>query len=619
MRLAVLVAVLAAAGPAAAEDDALDTAREQIRSLDTTLAEEGIRILVNVDSAAAVRVLREELIACEGHLERADAAWKREENAADSIRKSQQRITERELALLRARKTGTAAWKRLRKQSRKLHERLVEQQGKVDAARGKFEELEYIVHHGLNAFRRFGSRDARAVVLELAGDADSKPIQGSCVEALGHRATEGGMEVLRPLAGGKDPVLRCIAIRALAGYAAQEGVAELAAEQFGDKLWPVRRAAYEAVAAAPRGKAVPLLVGARETEPGALTPFLDLLLHRLTGKAFPDAAAWKAWWEEHAAEVSADGFRPDPGAEPPPPTLSCFGVPVRSKRVLFALMPGWSSKRRAETEGEYHEMARETLRALDAMPGDAEFNIRVGSGTFSKRFEPASDSNRKKARAWLERFDVVGESQLLPWIEVALAGRESPRKFERLAETVVLVVATGRDREEEDSPLFEEADRYLTRLQLANLHVGMTVHAVSIGGHYHRDLLAGLALETGGALFTSEFRFPARLPLPREDRIGVPRTLREAYRDLRGKIVDHQLEALRELAKLGGPAVRLLGAIVPMLDERHDGKIRVAALEALAAIGPGARSASGKVKACQGDPSEAVQAAAKAALGKLSG
>ncbi|MBL8723122.1 MAG: VWA domain-containing protein [Planctomycetes bacterium] len=196
-----------------------------------------------------------------------------------------------------------------------------------------------------------------------------------------------------------------------------------------------------------RGKeAVPALIGVLErfrdhpqdVQSGKLS---GLLLHRthellvgMTGAIIPanQPDKWRALWEQEQDKIDVVQKRPTTGAGNTSAGDFC-GIPVQGTRVLFVLdlsgsmnfaMKGADGANKAgSTRLDFAK--RELLRAMDALAGNAQFNIITFNGnpkpvTWQKDMVPATDKNRERFRKYVNDLRADGGTNLWCALEEAL-------------------------------------------------------------------------------------------------------------------------------------------------------------------------------------------------------
>ncbi|MDH3591294.1 MAG: VWA domain-containing protein, partial [Planctomycetota bacterium] len=319
------------------------------------------------------------------------------------------------------------------------------------------------------------------------------------------------------------------------------------------------------------------------------------------------------------------------GSDPAPtPDREAFGIPMASRRIWFVLCSRWTIpdrdtliRREDPAKARFERMRDAITDAIDALPGDAEFNVLHGesygsAAWFSKRMVRAQGTHKARARAWLEKRAPRYKAGMLSTLYDAIRDYDA-RSFAALPDTIVVLAAGHGESDAEDSPLWEVSDRFLNAFALWNLPAGVVVHAVGFGDDIHRDALACLALQSGGAFRSDKQSFPAAIPMPAGDRVEAPRVLREAFRSDRLGNPAQEHGEWENLATIGEAAYPLKSIVTGYLDDEHPEWLRIAALRVLGGIGPHARDVLPRVEELVDDESDEVSAAAKNARDAIRG
>jgi len=326
---------------------------------------------------------------------------------------------------------------------------------------------------------RIGSHntpDAAKFLLKLASKAVKEPeIFDALVGALANLTNEAAQkEVVKAvLAGGRDT--RLAAIEACANYNTDDANNALykALTDSNDlvAISATRALAntYDKAAIEPMIKALEL---AQRRKRQRLITELCLGLERITGlEGGPQTAAdWKAWWSANKDKPLPRETRPSEGTVTPSPFVrrfktSVFGLPVRSKRIIFIIDVSGSmkqadpppkqwkeevekqlktiadnkerEKKRKEVENEMknwgkerqriYRVKKELTRCIRNMPNDVKFNIIAFSDQITK-WRPgltrATENAKKKAIAWVQKLEADGLTYTDEAIEEAFKDRQ---------------------------------------------------------------------------------------------------------------------------------------------------------------------------------------------------
>jgi len=194
-------------------------------------------------------------------------------------------------------------------------------------------------------------------------------------------------------------------------------------------------------------------------------------LERITGASGPQTAAdWRAWWNANKDKPLPRETRPLDKAVTSSPFVSrfktsVFGLPVRSKRVIFIIDVSGSmkqadpppqnwreevekqlktiadknlrEKKKKEVEKEMknwgkerqriYRVKKELTRCIRNLPNDVKFNIISFSDVITK-WRPgltrATESAKKKAIAWVQKLEADGLTHTDEAIEEAFKDRQ---------------------------------------------------------------------------------------------------------------------------------------------------------------------------------------------------
>ena len=382
----------------------------------------------------------------------------------------------------------------------------------------------------------------------VAASADPSPgFRAIVVDALGRVGGPEALATLQRLATS-DPESP-VRLRALAALAAWKVSATRLAliAALGDPAWEVRALGVRMCARARLVEATEALIRALEKEDGRLRRDEDDALFALVGVRMDgDAALWRKWWGEHAAEVEArakalaaegaydkplgpaeawdvaDGADPasKEGAEGRATTAAFYGIVTTSKRVVFVVDVSKSMEEAAKErppslsgKAPYGEPAgRAKLdiakwqlhRAIAALPPDATFDVIVFSESYHA-WQPTMTEATPKAKAKAHEFvDAIvanGTTNISDSLDRAfeLAGatplllRGKAPRTSLAADTVYLLTDgdPNRGRVTDLAALLEDV---ALRARSARL----VVHAIGIGEVSGSSFLGSLAKRTGG-------------------------------------------------------------------------------------------------------------------------
>jgi hypothetical protein len=517
------VAWLLLAGVAAAGD--IEEARGWLKSQDLRLRVRAVDLLLRADSAEAASELEKAVAAAQREadrlapaLDRADAAYAEAWRETARLETGGMGGTAEHRAALEARHSLEGDRTRAAEDMR-LHHELMLRAGRGLAAlrsEGALARVEAgALRDGEFAMRLFfvqalEGRDP-APLLRLLAHADAR-VRAAAVRALVPRAGDAPVrQAVRPL--GEDPA------------------------------WPVRLGAHRLLACGPPAEAVEHLAFAAAREEGEIAAHVDALLERLTGRSFRDSPKqWPAWFRENAEALRGGTYvRPAPKTESEGERgteATFFRVPIVSRNVVFVLDTSGSMAKPMELDdarigrlrGKYGLPATrlgfakaELLHALSALPDGARFNLVAYSDdarAFSRGPLTMAAASRDRARKWVLEAEPLGETNLWAGLRAAFGDclDAAPRRFPELPDTVVFLTDGNANRGR-----LRSAGALLDAVRHWNYALGVVVHCVGIGEEQDRELLRGLALETGGFLADLSGAAPAleerrrRLPAPLEE------------------------------------------------------------------------------------------------------
>lgn len=518
------IALLLLIGGAAFADD-LDDARMMLASPEASKRLAAIRRLAELDSrgaidALAIAIMRSaaEIDALGQRLDRNDRDW--------------ERAYEEGYRLEARGKSGTDA-----------HRRALFRQGQLER---EWDELNAearlhldVLHEAGLALKRFRSEEAITAIEKAARGHPHPLVRMLYIGALGRPGHASALETLTELVtSDKDPRVRAQAVRGLIGWAPQGW--EAAAGAARDPCWAVRRGAIEALAYAPRECGIPELIEAAGRESGELELTAFSYLRQITGARVGDSyGAWKSWWERNAAAVRDGSYRPpEEGPEPLPGKRTFarfFRIPIESTNVVFAIDFSASmtddlrlDNARANAVLEEYGLPAtrlgyakaELVGAIRDLPEGALFNIVVYADTAHFLFDRPAAANvrsRKRAIKWVVAADTGTMTNIWDALNVSfrdfLDSSGGSTRFPTLPDTIVFLTDGNATRGR-----FRGTDPLRKLVRLWNQPLDIVIHCVGIGADHDRELLQGLAEETGGYYVNlrrgSDDLAPRNRPLP---------------------------------------------------------------------------------------------------------
>lgn len=298
----------------------------------------------------------------------------------------------------------------------------------------------------------------------------------------------------------EDPEVRNAAIDQLAAAGGSDHT-DVFLQALEHPLWSTRVAALRALEGLRQRPAVSAIIERMPEEQGRMAILFGESLWRLTGESFgTNPQRWAMWWEENGTSfefmTSSQLRRREREREEQRlrqiSRSTFFGIRIESHRVTFILDVSGSME--APTKGRYVgeegdtriEVARrELLAALEGLDQRSFFNVIA----FSDRAQPWSeeiaernDETLEEAREFVEDFTAGGATNLYASLEMAFADPDVD---------TIYVMSDGE-------PTVEPTDPALIRerVQRWNLHRGVKIHAVAVGGSL--QILEWLADDTGG-------------------------------------------------------------------------------------------------------------------------
>jgi len=500
----VKVLALALLLSAAAADD-LDDARLLLASPEVRNRLAAVRKLAEIDSRGAIDALASAIQRSDAEL---DSLGKRLDQNDRNWEKTIQKVFDLE----DRGKDGTDA-----------HRQALFRQGQLerewDQLNGEAQLHLDVLHETRLALRGFRSDEA-VLAIEKAARGQPQPlVRMLYIGALGHPGHASSLETLVDLVtSDKDPRARAQAVRGLIGWAPKGW--ETAAAAARDPCWAVRRGALEALAYAPVASAVPELIEAVGRESGELQLTAISYLRQITkARAGDSYAAWKSWWEQHAASLRDGTYEPpEPGVSPPPGRRTYarfFRIPIESTNVVFAIDFSGSMTETLRLENARANTIRaecglpetrlgyakaELIGAIRELPDDALYNVVAYSDTARFLFDrpaAANASSRKRAVRWIVEAETGTMTNIWDALNTSfrdyLDSSGGATRFLSLPDTIVFLTDGNATRGR-----FRSADALRKLVRLWNQPLDIVVHCVGIGDDQDKDLLQGLAEETGG-------------------------------------------------------------------------------------------------------------------------
>jgi len=241
-------------------------------------------------------------------------------------------------------------------------------------------------------------------------------VRAALIEVLGWSDWEARVLVLRALEPGR-----------------YEDLADAIARCLRHRVWQVRLSAGEALGEQRVGSAIEPLIRALEREDnGRVQAAMAEALFGLTGiNLGRDGTRWRKWWEKQGERFAVPALPPrsknplgksvlKPGTK----TVSFYGIPVRSSRIVFVLDRSGSMSARDRTDNSTRlERAKlELLRTVDGLPLGTDANVVVfgtGAREWRNGLLPLNRKNRRAIKGFLD--DIVPEGATDMYDALALA------------------------------------------------------------------------------------------------------------------------------------------------------------------------------------------------------
>jgi len=294
----------------------------------------------------------------------------------------------------------------------------------------------------VGALANLTNEDAQAVVVK-AVNGGSRDARLAAIEACVNYGTEAANQALYKALLDSNELIAISACRALANIYAK------------DAIEPMIKA----------------LEQAERRRRERLITELCMGLERITGASGPQSAAeWRAWWNANKDKPLPRELRPPKQEVTSGPFVSrfktsVFGLPVRSKRVIFIIDVSGSmkqadpppkawrekvekelktipddkerEKKRKEIEKQMknwgkerqriYRVKKELTRCIRNLPNDVKFNIIAFSDQISK-WRPgltrATESAKKKAIEWVKKLEADGLTHTDEAIEEAFKDKQ---------------------------------------------------------------------------------------------------------------------------------------------------------------------------------------------------
>lgn len=405
--------------------------KQGIAALDRSKVRDALEAIGRLDSAPAVDAVTTAL----GWAARVEQDLQRQhEELAEKERKARQDFEKAQDVVTKA--NAQSAWIQANQDLRNFGSKL------KDIA-----EIRDIIAAALSKFS--GDKGWPALLSKLRSSPDAV-VRQAVARAIERIEREGALEVLlEQLRREKEPGVKVALIDAIRSKKdkSRKVIDALCAELKSD-WWQVQAAAIAALRALKAREAIEPLIEAFRTADGRIKGDLQDALMALTGvDKGSSAEAWKSWFEQHREAVLAGTYKPRDDEKPSGQggaATAFFGIPVRSKRVVFVLDRSGSMAQKADFELEIDtgtpgngsggevkpqgdrkiDIARYQLKkVLSQLPDGVRFNIIYYNQAFEV-FKPdlikLSKETRKEAFDYIDRTDPQGATNIFDSLERAL-------------------------------------------------------------------------------------------------------------------------------------------------------------------------------------------------------
>lgn len=314
----------------------------------------------------------------------------------------------------------------------------------------RFKALGQIRGFAVDALAKFSSDEAiRGLIDRFKGSQDWSVRAGIAGAFEGIDREDVFEALVAQLKKEKEPTVKVAILDALAskGKKSDDMVQAVIEVLKKDSVWQIQAAALELVRKLKLMEAVEAVIEGMAKADGRLVyDFQDTLI-ALTGVdkgIMPDA--WKAWWEQNKEAVRAGQYTPrqEEKAGENGGYTKFFGIPIKSKRVIFVLDRSGSMAQPADFEipidtGETElpadlkqpkgnrkiDVAKWQLKkALYKIPDGAIFNLIFYQSTFEvykDKMIKLDKKSREDAFAYIDKLEPQGGTNIFDSLEKALA------------------------------------------------------------------------------------------------------------------------------------------------------------------------------------------------------
>ncbi len=322
-----------------------------------------------------------------------------------------------------------------------------------------------------------------------------------------------------------DPRVRTAAIDSLGKKKAAEA-ASIVAGALADDDWQVQIAALQALGEFGSKDGIEPIVALMAKADGRLRKECSAALARITGeKLGDDPTVWRRWWDDHKAGWAgpkAAGDEVKPPSDPNGTTVTFYGIPVDSKRLVFVLDISGSMREPADVQQQVvsggpgdgpgpkpgatkMEVAKyELKKAIRGLDAKAQFNIIFFSNTPEKwapALVTATPANKAAAYALIEKQQPTAATNIYDSLEMAFnmalngAGNVvvSDKNYKSSVDTIFLM-SDGAPNQGQ----IVQTDEILKKIKEMNRLRKVIINVIGVGRDQVEAFMRSLAEQNGG-------------------------------------------------------------------------------------------------------------------------
>lgn len=323
-----------------------------------------------------------------------------------------------------------------------------------------------------------------------------------------------------------DPRVRTAAIDSLGKKKATEAASTVAGALTDDD-WQVQISALQALGEFGAKEGIEPIVALMDKSDGRVRKECSSALARITGeKLGDDPAIWRRWWEDHKsgwAGPKAAGDEVKPPSDPNGTTVTFYGIPVESKRLVFVLDISGSMREPADAQPQQvvsggpgdvpppkagatkMEVAKyELKKAIWGLDPKAQFNIIFFSNTPEKwapALVTATPANKAAAYALIDKQEPTAATNIYDSLEMAFnmalngAGNVvvSDKNFKSSVDTIFLMSDGAPNQGQIVQP-----DEILAKIKQMNRLRKVIINVIGVGRDQVESFMRSLAEQNGG-------------------------------------------------------------------------------------------------------------------------